>query len=283
MRKFAYLLTLCLASVTSAQEDCNLQYDGNGDGMVNIVDVLGLLEEFGTVCEPAIEDGPCGSESTVSYQGYTYSLVEIEGQCWFAENLRTEVYANGDSIPADLSDSEWSSTTSGATAVYGEGTSSCTSNAPDGDACDAEWSLNAYGRLYNWYAVDDERELCPNGWHVPTDVEWMTLEIALGMSEAQANETGYRGTDQGAQMKTESGWVNSGNGSNASGFSGLPCGIRGNNGSFFVAGSYGYWWSSSPQNTYAWFRNLYTSNATVYRNSNFNRRGGFSVRCTLDP
>ena len=59
--------------------------------------------------------------------------------------------------------------------------------------------LNSYGRLYNWYAVDDARGLCPSGWHVPTDGEFMTLEMELGMSESEANDTGWRGTDQGTR------------------------------------------------------------------------------------
>ena len=72
------------------------------------------------------------------------------------ENLRSENYENGDAIPANLSDSEWSSTTSGAVAVYGE-SSTCGHVSPDGDACDETWSLDEHGRLYNWYAVDDAR------------------------------------------------------------------------------------------------------------------------------
>ena len=63
----------------------------------------------------------------------------------------------------------------------------CDNDCSDIDACDPAQSLNEYGRLYNWYAVDDARGLCPSGWHVPTDGEWMTMEMALGMSEAQAN------------------------------------------------------------------------------------------------
>ena len=168
----------------------------------------------------------CGDP--VSYQGYDYATVLIGDQCWFAENLRSENYDNGDAIPAGLSDSEWTSTTSttsGATAVYGED-AGCNSNSPDINACDPAQSLNEYGRLYNWYAVDDARGLCPSGWHVPTDGEWMTMEMALGMSESEANSTGWRGTDQGTQMKTTYGWYGGGNGTNSSGFSGLPGGYR---------------------------------------------------------
>ena len=112
--------------------------------------------------EAVIEDGSCvygplecGGVSTVTYDGYTYDLVAIGDQCWFAENLRNEHYANGDAIPGDLSDVSGRSTTNGAQArLYNN---------------DVQSNLADYGRLYNWYAVDDARGLCPSGWHVPTD------------------------------------------------------------------------------------------------------------------
>jgi len=169
----------------------------------------------------------------------------------------------------------------GAVAVFGEGNSSCEEYSPDGDACDDSWSLNEYGRLYNWYAVDDARGLCPSGWHVPTDGEWMTLEMALGMSESEANATGFRGTDQGTQMKTDYGWSGGGNGTNSSGFSGLPGGARNGYGYFYDAGISGYWWSSSPSGARAWYRGLYYYYEIVFRDD-LKPQYGFSVRCVRD-
>ncbi|MGB1099778.1 MAG: fibrobacter succinogenes major paralogous domain-containing protein [Flavobacteriales bacterium] len=232
---------------------------------------------FGYTCAPFF--GGCGDP--VSYQGYDYATVLIGEQCWFAENLRSESYENGDAIPSNLSDSEWQNTSSGAVAVYGAGSSTCYNYSPDGDACDESWSLNEYGRLYNWYAVDDARGLCPSGWHVPTDGEWMTLEMALGMSEADANDTGSRGTDQGTQMKTDYGWYDGGNGTNSSGFSGLPGGYRYGNGYFGNVGDLGSWWSSSPNGSFAWYRILFNDYEGVYRN-NYIPQYGFSVRCVRD-
>ena len=115
---------------------------------------------------------------------------------------------NGDSIPAGLSDSEWENATSGAVAVFGEGNSECDNYSPDGNACDETWSLNEYGRLYNWYAVDDARSLCPSGWHVPSDGEWTVIADFLGSSSVA-----------GGQMKSTYGWHEGGNGTNSSGFS----------------------------------------------------------------
>jgi len=243
--------------------------DMNGNSTVATV-------SFVVLPESAVE---CGNP--VSYQGYDYATVLIGEQCWFAENLRSENYENGDAIPSNLSDSEWSSTTSGAVAVYGEGSSTCYNDSPNGDACDEAWSLNQYGRLYNWYAVDDARGLCPSGWHVPTDGEWMTMEMALGMSEADANDTGWRGTDQGAQMKTDYGWHDGGNGTNASGFSGQPGGSRGSDGSFYNAGLNGRGWSSSPIGSNAWYRYLKFEFDHVGRIDG-DLHYGFSVRCVRD-
>ena len=210
----------------------------------------------------------CGD--VVTYQGYEYATVQIGGQCWFAENLQSENYENGDAIPSNLSDSEWQNTTSGAVAVFGEGSSTCYNFSPDGDACDEAWSLNEYGRLYNWHAVDDARGLCPSGWHVPTDGEWTVMTDHLGGSSIA-----------GGQMKTDYGWNNGGNGTNSSGFSGLPGGFRDLNGGFDFAGYYGSWWSSSPDGSYAWSRYLNTNYEDVYRN-NSNPQAGFSVRCVRD-
>ena len=252
--------------------------DINLDGCVQLNDLLDLLSAYGNC---ALEESAWQCGDPLEYQGYDYATVLIGEQCWFAENLRSENYENGDAILSNLSNSEWSSTTSGAVAVYGEG-STCFEYSPDGDACDEAWSLNEYGRLYNWYAVDDARGLCPSGWHVPTDGEWMTTEMALGMSEAEANDTGWRGTDQGKQMKTDFGWSGSGNGTNSSGFSGLPGGNRNSNGYFNGAGFNGYWWSSSPSGwSSAWLRNLYNDVEDVFRYDYF-RRYGSSVRCLKD-
>ena len=290
--------------------------DGDGDGICDDEDdCVGVLDECG-VCngpgptEVVIEDivitydsvflpldndwyvFPISADTTftytcapscgdpVSYQGYDYATVLIGEQCWFAENLRSQNYSNGDAIPAGLSDFEWSSTTSGATAVYGED-AGCNNYSPDINACDPAQSLNEYGRLYNWYAVDDARGLCPSGWHVPTDGEWMTMEMALGMSESEANSLGYRGTDQGTQMKTTYGWNGGYNGTNSSGFSGLPGGKRRYDGGFDDAGYNGYWWSSSPLNSNAWDRYLLYYEESVGRTANY-RWDGYSVRCVRD-
>ena len=214
----------------------------------------------------------CSDSDMVSMDGYDYNVVTIGDQCWFAENLRTTVYANGDLIPAGLTDLEWSNTTAGATAVYGEGEIDCFS--PNIWACDEVQSLAEYGRLYNWYAVDDARGLCPAGWHVPTDGEWTELAVYI-------SSQGFAGTE-GTALKSTSGWSGDGNGTDDFGFSGLPGGCRIDLSVYFYdAGHSGYWWSSSPNGGYAWARDLYIFSPGVQRYS-FNPRYGFSVRCLRD-
>jgi uncharacterized protein (TIGR02145 family) len=160
-----------------------------------------------------IEDGSCtygpaqcGGQSTVTFDGYTYALVGIGTQCWFKENLRSDNYTNGDAIFGNLSDEQWSNTTSGAQAIY--------NNDLD--------NLSSFGRLYNWYATQDSRGLCPAGFHVPSDAEWFTLENFLG----GAPITGAALKNSPMDDPPWDGW-------NSSGFGGLPAGYRDRNGAFF--------------------------------------------------
>lgn len=229
--------------------------DGSGDinldGCVQLNDLLDLLSAYGN-CAADESAWLCGDP--LEYQGYDYETVQIGEQCWFAENLRSENYENGDEIPSNLGNSEWSSTISGATAIYEESGS----------------NLETYGRLYNWFAVDDNRGLCPSGWQVPSDGQWTVLTNFLGGESTS-----------GDKMKTTFGWSDGGNGSNLSGFSGLPGGLRGSNGNYVSYGLFGIWWSASQAGSGAWDRVLSSSNQSVYRGGN-PKIEGFSVRCIKD-
>ena len=110
--------------------------------------------------------------------------------------------------------------------------------------------------------------ICPDGWHLPSDGEWTLLTDSLGGANIA-----------GTKMKSTSGWYNNGNGTNSSGFTGLPGGYRDSSGSFGGLGHYGYWWSSSEYSgAYALERYLYYNNGQVYR-YNSGKTIGFSVRC----
>ena len=202
---------------------------------------------------PAGDAFTCGTNQ-VTYNGHDYSTVAIGTQCWFAENLRSGNYANGDAIPGDLSNATWESTTTGAQAVYGD------------DAT----NLATYGRLYNWHAVDDARGLCPSGWHVPTDDEFTELTTGLGGESVAGSALKASATDSPS-------W----DGSNSSGFSALPGGYRHGTGSFYYVGYDAFFWSSSPSGSDAWSRRLNFGYDGVSRDNYF-QRSGFSVRCVRD-
>ena len=135
---------------------------------------------------------------------------------------------------------------------------------------DGPLSLSEYGGLYNWYAVDDDRRLCPSGWHVANGGDWIVMTDHLGGTSVA-----------GLQMKTTQGWSNGGNGTNSSGFSGLPGGFRDWGGGFFSSQHYGGWWSSSLSEYGALHYDLYGDQDGV--DSHFSiPQGGFSVRCIKD-
>jgi uncharacterized protein (TIGR02145 family) len=224
--------------------------DINNDGCVQLDDLLDLLISYGE-CGAEESSWQCGDP--LEYQGYNYSTVQIGEQCWFAENLRAENYRNGDAIPADLSDSEWAGTVEGAVSFY------------DGDMV----KLSAYGRLYNRYAVDDTRALCPSNWHVSTDDDWVALELEM-------TNQGYAGIE-GRVLKATEGWIDSGNGPDTYGFSAQPAGARNfQDGTFYNDGIGGDWWTSSTYHRYLLYN--FDTLGQGLTNQNF----GFSVRCIKD-
>jgi uncharacterized protein (TIGR02145 family) len=187
-----------------------------------------------------------------------YPSIIINGQEWMQQNLAVTKYRNGDPIPTGLDNATWQSTTSGAYAIY------------NNDAA----NNTTYGKLYNWYAVNDNRGLCPTGWHVPSEAEWTTLATSLGGSSVA-----------GGKMKSTTGWTFPNTGStNESGFSGLPGGCRYYYGTYGLIGNLGYWWSSTERDSNnAWYRLLFYDYSSINRNDYDNVKPfGFSVRCVRD-
>ena len=185
--------------------------------------------------------------------------IKIDNQVWSNENLNVDHFRNGDIIPEAKTAEEWKAA---------------------GNAKRPAWCYydndpkngNKYGKLYNWYAVNDTRVLAPAGWHVPSDAEWTILSTFLGGEDVA-----------GIKMKSTSGWNDNGNGTNSSGFSGLPGGYRGYDRNFSSVGYDGSWWSASEYNeTDAWYRELYYSYYSNLSRSKANKFYGFSVRCVRD-
>ena len=196
-------------------------------------------------------------------EGNLYNTVKIGNQVWMAENLRTTKINDNTSIPNVTDDAQWIGTSESAYCWY------------DNDIA----YKPTYGALYNWYAVNTGK-LCPSGWHVPSDDEFMTLEQTLGMTTDQLEVWGWRGTDQGTKMKNITGWDDGGNGTNSSGFSALPGGYRfGGTGTFYWVTTITYWWTATEHDAdRGWYRRLDSSATGVYRAST-SKKGGKYIRC----
>jgi uncharacterized protein (TIGR02145 family) len=196
-----------------------------------------------------------------------YDIITIGTQTWMAENLKTTRYNDGSLIPLITDGTAWE------TASTNEAPGYCWYNAPN-----VSTNLIAYGALYNWYAINPStngnKNVCPVGWHVPTDGEWITLTTFLGGMAVAGGKMKEAGL---AHWKTP----NTG-ATNESGFAGLPGGGRHYYGTFYSIGSFGSWWSSTEdETTYAWGRTLGSNSGYVYRDYNF-KGSGFSVRCLRD-
>jgi uncharacterized protein (TIGR02145 family) len=190
--------------------------------------------------------------------------VKIGTQEWMTKNLNVSYFRNGDPIPVAKTREEWQQANldhKPVCGVYGN------------DSLNGE----KYGKLYNWYAVQDPSGLAPVGWHVPCDAEWTRLTDYLG-GEAAA----------GMKMKCNGGWLENGNGSDNVGFSALPGGACADDGYLGSVGYLGVWWSTTEDTAYtydrtaqAWYRSLYYLNGKASRQSH-SKGNGFSVRCVKD-
>ena len=214
--------------------------------------------------EATIDDGSCVFEEEVGtvgchpvqFDAYTYDVVEIGEQCWFAESLRTTIYSDGTPIPAAQESSDWSSMQFGARCYY-----------PN--------MVSTWGRMYNAYAVHDTSGLCPSGWHVPTKEEWEELETYL-------NAFGFPDVETEALKagSTTSGWSPQCAGTDNFEFSALPSRYRYQEGAFNDAEQYAYYWTSSVAIDY-WTMNFACNNASFFFNQNPAGTGG-AVRCIAD-
>lgn len=191
--------------------------------------------------------------------GNVYRTVRIGTQVWMAENLRVTHYRDGTPIPHAYDNADWTHAADGA---Y------CTA------ADDSTEYKESYGLLYNFHAVSNSHELCPDGWHVPSEAECMTLIDHLG-GRAVAGGKLKDGSSDLWRTGTR-------RGTNESGFTGLPAGGRGSLGGAGDVGYYATWWSSTSCDTaYAWHWGLYPDKDGIRSNPG-HKASGFSVRCIKD-
>ena len=276
MRLLTSIACAMLALSTWGQITYPYNPDGDSNGLIGVTDLQDLLSTYGgsfspgTITVNAVELGEvldslqsqitelqgasengfrCGDD--VPHEGYWYNTISIGGQCWFSENVRY--------LPEVSPSAEGSDAVPHAYVYAYEGV--------DVESAKNTLNYHQFGVLYNFPAVE-QWGLCPIGWHVPTDAEWTAMTSSLGSDNFA-----------GSMMKSNFGdlW----NGTNLSGFSGLPGGSRYLNGGFDYAHECGNWWSSSPNGSNAWVRSLDYFNESVLRYY-FNPRYGFSVRCVRD-
>jgi uncharacterized protein (TIGR02145 family) len=196
-------------------------------------------------------------QSVKDFDGNVYKTVKIGNQTWMTENLKTTHFNDGTAIPYVTDNTDWVYLTTPGYCWY--------ENNPNSNK-------NTYGALYNWWAVKSDK-LCPKGWHIPTDAEWITLiDFLGGLSIA------------GGKMK-ESGlkhWESPNTGATDEyGFTALPGGYR-FSGIFTLIKWKGYWWSSTEYNTdKAWYMIILNNYANIYKNVDW-KRSGLSVRCIKD-
>ncbi len=205
---------------------------------------------------------PCpGTPTVTDADGNVYNTVQIAEQCWMKENLRV-------GIRVDASQEQTDNNIIEKFCMY-----------DDPAYCETYGGLYLWNEMMQYTTTQGVQGICPDGWHLPTDDEWKTMEMALGMSQSQADLTTWRGTDEGAKMKSNSGW-NGGNGTNSSGLTALPAGSYDNT---YDGPDYDtYFWSSTEYDfSTAWYRLLYYTNDKVGRDLD-DKLDGYSVRCLKD-
>lgn len=223
--------------------------------MTSFVILLVTIIFFNFSCSD--RDKNTSSDGIADIDGNVYDTVTIGTQVWLVQNMKTTRYRNGTAIPNVKDATQWSNLASGAYCNY------------DNDPGNA----TTYGRLYNWYALNDSRNIAPLGWHVATDAEWTTLTTYLGGEDVAGNK--LRDTTIGQWSRPSEGATNE------SGFTALPGGNRYYGGNFNYVGNSGYWWSATEFFVQAWARYISYSDSNVTRIRE-SKTLGFSVRCVKD-
>ncbi len=201
--------------------------------------------------------------------GNEYRIVEIGSQIWMADNLATTHYNDGTPIPNVTDSFFWEDIDSDAYCWCHN---------------DREGYGKLYGALYNIEAVLTNN-LCPSGWHVPSDDEWKTLEGTIGMSSSEQDKLDLRGTNEGGKLK-ETGtvhWQSPNVGAtNEYGFNALPGGFRHTNGIFFWVYHNTHWWTSTQHPTSEYFNRYLDSGHALIGRGTSDKRSGFYIRCVKE-
>ncbi|NVO09905.1 MAG: fibrobacter succinogenes major paralogous domain-containing protein [Bacteroidales bacterium] len=203
----------------------------------------------------------CNCPATVTdIDGNVYQTVVIGTQCWMKENLKTTKYNDGTPILNVTNNTTWGALTTGAYCNYNNDTN----------------NVNTYGRLYNWFAATDNRNICPLGWHVPSDNELHTMVLSLDTTSLENDIESYIAGSKLKEIGT-SHWISPNIATNESVFTALPGGVRSSNGLFYHIGLYGFWWSSTNS-----ICRLISHDSPNLQKGIIPMNCGLSVRCVKD-
>jgi uncharacterized protein (TIGR02145 family) len=226
--------------------------------LVFFIGTISCEKEYDYYATECSTSNGISTDIVTDIDGNVYNTVAIGTQIWMAENLKVTRYRNGDPIPNVTDKTSWKNLETGAYCNYDN---------------DANNSIT-YGRLYNWFAVNDNRNICPVGWHVPTDSEWSVLIKYLGGSRVAGGIMKEAGTEYWHSPNTGA--------KNGSCFSALPGSCRLQNGVFSYLGSHANFWSSTEADSLsAYDIGLEFDNSGVTRGS-ASKLQGKSVRCIKD-
>jgi len=202
------------------------------------------------------------AQTVTDIDGNVYHTVHIGTQVWMVENLKTTRYNNGSAIPLVTDNAVWIDLSSPAFCWYNN---------------DSTYK-NTYGALYNWYTVNTNK-LAPQGWHVPTQEDWIILSTFLGGDSIAGGKMKSIGTMEGGTGLWHT--PNAG-ATNEYDFSGYPGGLRDYDGSFQLMGYVGYWWTSTENSCFSVWLRLVTSYDAKCRNEQAGKDYGYSIRCVSD-
>ncbi len=287
------LTTTAVTSITATTASCGGNITSEGGASVTARGVCWSTNQNPTIADGHTDDGPgtgifasslTGLSSNTTYyvrayatnsggtaygeqvslttdpltvtdiESNVYNVIRIGTQLWTKENLKTTRYNDNSSIPYVTDQTTWGGLTTNAYCWYNN---------------DASTYNDIYGVLYNWYSVNTGK-LCPTGWHVPTDAEWTVLTDYLGGTAVAGNKLKEAGTIH---------WLSINGGTNESGFTALPGGVRNYAGSFYGINENGRWWSfTESSSTFSIYRGMDNDLSKVW-NSTYNKMCGLSVRC----
>ena len=267
MKNYSIILFLVLSF-------CFSQCDANGDGSLDVIDIV-------TQVDCILNDCWENNFTCEDIDGNVYETVQIGQQIWMAENLKTTRYKNGDEITFIDDPNNWDNNYIGHYAAYNNDLT----------------NVNTYGYLYNWSAANDIRDICPDGFHLPSDEEWSELILHLDPSANPyaENHDDVHSDIAGSALKS-TGTIEDNTGlwydpnsdaTNQSGFTALPAGLTNDeNGNYDLFGYYlgylaWYWTSTEIDSEFAWTRELFWLGSSIHRHS-ITKNYGISIRCIKD-